>query len=242
VISATPSTWRGRKVLLLAPHADDVAYSIGGLVAGWAGQVDGTLLTVFGRSGWALPRALRKQGVAAITAERLAEDRAYCARRGLRHDYFDCADSVLLGYDDAGELAARPEQDPRTGDIGKLVADFVATMAPDLVLAPCALGGHIDHAIVRRAAAALAGVEVLYYEDVPYSATLSLAALERELGAAGLVPAVAIDIDAVYAAKCDDMWLYRSQTSAPTIAEMRLHAQRLGTGAARHVERLWRPC
>lgn len=239
---AMPSPWRGRKVLLLSPHADDIAYSIGGLVAGWAGQVDGTLLTVFGRSGWALPRALRKQPVEAISAARLAEEQAYCARRGLRHDYFDCADSVLLGYDDAGELTARPEQDPRTGDIVKLVADYVARTAPALVLAPCALGGHIDHAIVQRAAAALHDVEVLYYEDVPYSATLSLQALERELAGAGLVPAMTVDIDADLAAKCDDMWLYRSQTSAPTIAEMRLHAQRLGSATARHGERLWRPC
>ena len=62
------------------------------------------------------------------------------------------------------------------------------------------------------------------------------------LAGAGLVPAMTVDIDADLAAKCDDMWLYRSQTSAPTIAEIRLHAQRLGSATARHGERLWRPC
>ena len=39
---------------------------------------------------------------------------------------------------------------------------------PAVVLAPLGIGGHVDHVLVRDAAAC-AGADVIYYADVPYS-------------------------------------------------------------------------
>jgi len=230
----------GKRILLLSPHADDVAYSIGGIVALLTRRADFCLLTIFGHSGWALPQASCKKSADAISAEREREDRAYCARRRIDYDLLSCPDSFVMGYDNATELTIAAADDPRTEGVVNLILNVVACRAPHVVLAPCGLGGHVDHQIVRIAADALHHVEVLYYEDVPYSSSLSLHELERQLAVQGLVPAVTVDIEVVLESKYEDMWGYRSQTSASTIAEMLLHAGRVGTDIARYAERLWR--
>jgi hypothetical protein len=48
------------------------------------------------------------------------------------------------------------------------------------------------------------------------------------------------DIDVVVQRKCEDMWGYRSQTSASTVSEMLLHAGRVSTATEQYAERLWR--
>jgi LmbE family N-acetylglucosaminyl deacetylase len=240
MISSSLESMMGKRILLLSPHADDVAYSIGGIVARLAMQADILLMTVFGRSGWALPQTLCQASVDAISAMREQEDRAYCVRRRIDYALLAYPDSFVMGYDEAKELSVVAADDPRTTNIVKRVGDTVACLVPHIVFAPCGLGGHVDHQIVRTAVDALDQVEVFYYEDVPYSASLSLAELDRQLTAQGLAPTVTADIELVLAGKCEDMWSYRSQTSALTIAEMLLHAGRVGMGTARYAERLWR--
>jgi LmbE family N-acetylglucosaminyl deacetylase len=232
----------GARALLLSPHADDIAYSIGGLVAGHARAARFTLLTVFGSSGWALQRSLRRQGKEAVTAARRQEDRAYCDRHGISHASLDLPDSYVMGYDEARELSVAPQDDPRTSDVARVVREFATRVQADLLLAPCALGGHVDHAIVHQAAQAAqaaTGAELLFYEDIPYSAGLALDQIETSLAERGLRAWGCVDIGAHLGEKCSGMWMYPSQTSAPTVAEMRLHAGRLATGAVRHAERLW---
>ncbi|AZF21565.1 PIG-L deacetylase family protein [Pseudomonas sp. R3-52-08] len=230
----------GKRILLLSPHADDVAYSIGGIVARLSKRVDLSLMTIFGYSGWALPQASCEKSADAISAEREREDRAYCARRRIDYDLLLCPDSFVMGYDEVTELSIAATDDPRTDDVVNMIRNAVACRLPEVVLAPCGLGGHVDHQIVRIAADALHHIEVLYYEDVPYSSSLKLPKLERQLAVQGLTPVMAVDIEAVLESKCKDMWGYRSQTSASTISEMLLHAGRVGTGTTRYAERLWR--
>ncbi|MEM5331736.1 PIG-L family deacetylase [Paraburkholderia sp. JHI2823] len=230
----------GRRILLLSPHPDDVAYSIGGIVAQLCVQADLLLMTVFGRSGWACPQTLSRASANAVAIMRQQEDLAYCERRRMNYTGLACPDSFLMGYDEVKELSAAAADDPRTADIVKLIGESVARLAPHFLLAPCGVGGHVDHRIVRIATDALDRVEVLYYEDVPYSASLPLAELDRQLTAQGLVPALTADIEIVLEGKCEDMWSYLSQTGAWTVAEMLRHASRVGAGNARYAERLWR--
>ncbi len=239
MLTATLNSMVDRRILLLSPHADDVAYSIGGIVARLSKHADMSLMTVFGRSGWAFEPRLRQESVDAVSAQREQEDRAYCERRQLDYSILRCPDSFVMGYDEAKEVSVAPREDPRTADIVKLIGDSVARLVPDVVIAPCGVGGHIDHQIVRAATEALHRVDILYYEDIPYSATLQLTELEKELAVQGLTPAMTVDIEIVLRTKCEDMWGYRSQTSAPTVAEMLLHASRVGAGIARYAERVW---
>jgi hypothetical protein len=214
----------GKHILLLSPHADDVAYSIGGIVARLSMRANLRLMTIFGYSGWALPQASCEKTPDAISAEREREDRAYCARRRIDYDLLSYPDSFVMGYDTAAELSIAANEDSRTDEVVNVIRNAVARREPQ---------------VVRVAADALHHIEVLYYEDVPYSSSLPLLELERQLTVQGLVPAMTADIDVVLQRKCEDMWGYRSQTSASTVSEMLLHAGRVSTATERHAERLW---
>ena len=240
MLSLTLNSLVGRRILLLSPHADDVAYSIGGIVANLSLRADILLVRIFGRSGWALASNLREASVDVISAVREQEDRAYCERRRIDYSILYCPDSFVMGYDEATELSVVPDDDPRTADVVTLIGDTVARLVPDVVVAPCGLGGHVDHRIVRTAADALHQADIFYYEDIPYSASLRLYELDKELATQGLAPAGTVDIELVVRNKCEDMWSYRSQTSALTVAEMLQHAGRIGASTGRYAERVWR--
>ena len=230
----------GARILLLSPHADDIAYSVGGIVALLCTRAEIQLMTVFGRSGWTCSQVSGEMSPDTVSTLREREDRAYCERRGITYASFSYPDSFTMGYDDATELNSAPDHDPRAPEIMERIGDFVARHAPQVVLAPCGVGGRVDHQIVRTAAHALDDVDVFFYEDIPYSADLSLTALNRQLADEDLAPAMTIDIESVVRAKCDDMWSYRSQTTKTAVAAMLMHAGRVGAGAARYAERLWR--
>ncbi|KAA5835062.1 hypothetical protein F1721_09690 [Saccharopolyspora hirsuta] len=232
-------SFRSGKLLLVSPHPDDIAYSCGGLVET---RIDAAhLLTVFTRSEWTISEHLRDAGADALSEVRVAEDRRYCAERAIDHSFLDFADASLRGYDDEQELLARAEDDPLADEVAGKLAEVVRGVAPDLVIAPAAVGNHIDHLLVHLAVRALDGDHrTLYYEDIPYSAHHALKTVERELREVrGLRPFRTFDISAVIESKVEGMRVYRSQTDDQGVQDMRFHASRVAAPPGEFGERLW---
>ncbi|MCC3776400.1 PIG-L deacetylase family protein [Streptomyces sp. UNOB3_S3] len=230
--------------LLIAPHPDDVAYSCGGLLAARAGAARATLLTVFTRSSWALPKRLRRAGPDVITARRKEEELRYCRARGLaRYVPLGFDDASLRGYDDDTEMTADPARDPLREPVARAVAAAVRELRPGLVLAPAAVGGHVDHLLVHEAVRRSAGdgVRRLYYEDLPYAAHHALPAVEGLLsGSRGLVPYATTDVSGVFQEKVRGMYVYGSQTDDECVREVTLHARRVAAPAGGgRAERVW---
>ena len=169
-----------RRALALSPHLDDAAFSCGGTLArlarmGW----EVTIATVFTRSvpsptGFALACQLDKGLPADVDymALRREEDAVACAALGARPLWLDFAEAPHRGYADTSALFAppKPEDDalvPLCGMLGDLVA-----AAPDLILAPQAIGGHVDHVLVAlalRLVLPAAAPPVLWWTDFPYA-------------------------------------------------------------------------
>jgi LmbE family N-acetylglucosaminyl deacetylase len=228
-----------QNILLLSPHPDDIAYSIGGLIAKIASAATLNMVTVFSRSGWANPVALRRAGPASIGAIRTAEDTEFCVRHGIGRSELGFADSSLCGYDDNSERSANPEDDPRTQTVARAIQSHHSRSRAQVVFAPAAIGGHIDHKIVFDAAVSLQAAQIIVYEDIPYSAWYSLQQIERKLTGAKLRRLGVVAIDDVMDVKIEGMWKYRSQTCAKTVEEMKLHARRVATGQVTYAEVLW---
>ncbi|MFL5870749.1 MAG: PIG-L deacetylase family protein [Solirubrobacterales bacterium] len=146
--------------LILSPHQDDAALSLWHVL-----RSDGTVtvINVFAGEpsttelGWwdATTGATDPQTRA---RERRDEDRAALALAG-RHP----TDLEFL------DLQYRAAEQP----LQPIVEAIAASVGPDTsVLAPAGLGGHLDHALVRDAALALAerGLRVALYADVPHAA------------------------------------------------------------------------
>ncbi|GAA4932931.1 PIG-L deacetylase family protein [Streptomyces coeruleoprunus] len=221
---------REGRTLLVSPHPDDVAYSCGGLLAAVGRPAHATLLTVFTRSAWALPKRLRRAGVRVISARRREEELRYCRLRGLA-DYrplgFD--DASLRGYDDVAEVSSSVEADGLRGAVEEAVSAAVRASGADTVLAPAAVGGHIDHLLVHGAVRGAVGngALLLFYEDLPYAGQHDLGDVERTLrDERGLVPYAGVDVSGVVEDKVRGMYVYGSQTDDECVRETLWHARR----------------
>lgn len=161
------------RILLLSPHPDDIAWSLGGLTARLR-AVDAELrvITFFGRSRYAPGHPTH--GTVDAVPVRAAEEDAWATLVGTRIRRADLPDASLRGFDDDTEMGAVPEDDI-VARIAGLLDTAIEEFRPDLLLAPLAIGGHVDHAAVRRAVqpweARESGErpEVLWYEDLPYA-------------------------------------------------------------------------
>lgn len=167
-------------VLALSPHLDDAAFSCGGTLAvlaraGW----HVTMATVFTGSvadprGFALACQTDKGLGPEIDYMALRRDEDVDAARALgiaapRHLPF--REAPHRGYASAPELFAELRADDGiVPDLVRAFGELMAETRPDLILAPQAVGGHVDHVQVVRALAAIApDVPILWWRDFPYT-------------------------------------------------------------------------
>ena len=164
--------------LAISPHLDDAAFSAGGTLArlareGWRVIV----ATVFTASvpepqGFALACQLDK-GLAAdidYMALRRDEDAAACAHLGAEPLWLPFAEAPHRGYGSAVELfAGLLPADDIVARIEPALGDLIDEVAPHTVLAPQAVGAHVDHVAVVMALAGC-GRPIHWWTDYPYAA------------------------------------------------------------------------
>ena len=168
--------------LALSPHLDDVAFSCGGR---WRASARRGLAHRDGdrcspRIGAGPARASRWPASSTrgwrpevdYMALRRAEDAAAAAALGV------AAPPAAVPGGAAPRLRRRPRRCSPTpapttasrADLAPVLAGLIAAESPDLILAPQAIGGHVDHVQVVRALRSLA-VEgpILWWRDFPYN-------------------------------------------------------------------------
>ncbi|AOS61995.1 PIG-L deacetylase family protein [Actinoalloteichus hymeniacidonis] len=216
------------RILLLSPHPDDIAWSLGGLTARLR-AVDAELrvITFFGRSRYAPGHPTH--GTVDAVPVRAAEEDAWATLVGTRIRRADLPDASLRGFDDDTEMGAVPEDDI-VARIAGLLDTAIEEFRPDLLLAPLAIGGHVDHAAVRRAVqpweARESGErpEVLWYEDLPYAAQAVAVHTGHPL---------VVDIAAHWQAKELGVRCFPSQQPEEVLPVLRRHAAEVAG------ERIW---
>lgn len=165
----------------LSPHLDDAVFSCGGLIARQV--ADGDLVTVVTicagdppigpLSEFAL--SLQERWGEGITSRRI-EDRMACGRLDASVHHLDIPDAVYrLGPNDESLYTSEadifgPLHPSEQGLVNHLAAVLPGViLAVDRVYAPQAIGGHVDHRLVRLAANMLE-LPLSYYYDLPYAA------------------------------------------------------------------------
>lgn len=245
--------------IVLSPHLDDAALSLGGSIARWTSAGE-RILVVTVAAASPSPLALlspfaeslhRAWGVgsADVVALRRREDEAAMAILGAEAARLSRLDAVYRlpqRYDEEAALLGEPALEDRLGlDLALDLAPILAASPQAEILAPLAVGGHVDHRIVHRVAIELAqqGREVGFYEDFPYAARPR--AVEERRAALGLaLEPVSVDIAATIERKVDAVLAYASQIDAlfggseAARAAILAHAQEVGEGGL--AERTWR--
>ena len=165
--------------LALSPHLDDAAFSAGGTLACLADQgwnvVLATLFTasVAAPSGFALACQTDKglSPDADYMALRRAEDLVACKALGVRPIWLGLREAPHRGYGSAAELFAEPrENDKADQAAAAVIAGLLSSLRPTLLLAPQAIGAHVDHVMTVRAIHGLRpAIPVLWWQDFPYT-------------------------------------------------------------------------
>ena len=214
--------------IFLSPHYDDAVYSCGGIIHQFAqrGDVVHIITVMGGDPPDALPdtpivRDLHQRwaaGEAPVTTRR-SEDRAAAAVLGATGVHLPIPDCV---YRTANGTALYPDEralwnhihpaDPAPALMGKALLAHITAEA--VVYAPLAVGGHVDHLIVRDWALAQR-FAVLFYEDYPYSEQPGAveAALAHLPTGRGQRVATVLLTQAAIAAKIEAAKAYQSQIS-----------------------------
>lgn len=166
--------------LALSPHLDDAAFSCGGLLAslaqaGWR-VVMATLFTgsVADPKGFALACQLDKGLAPEIDymALRRDEDVRAAAALGIAPPvHLPFREAPHRGYGSAPELFSKTRADDGiAAELAPALAGLIAAESPDLVLAPQAIGGHVDHVQAVRALRSLdVAAPILWWRDFPYT-------------------------------------------------------------------------
>lgn len=241
---ATSESSPRRGVYLLSPHIDDVAFSIGGAL------LDGrfapcVILNVFSVS--CCTRDDRSVSVPYVTNLRKTEDGKFFRKMipACQIVNLDMLDAPLRLHIPEQEVFRVAESDADLSEVHTLCSVLAAISKwPGILLAPLALGKHVDHLIVHRAAGTLLrqGWAAAFYEDLPYAGGMTKTEIEqtvadvaRELGQ-DLRPLL-LPLRAAGRRKCQEIRVYESQVDESTMARISGHGRRLCEVSP--AERLW---
>lgn len=255
-----------RNHLYLSPHYDDAVLSCGGLIRRQVAARDVVVVaTIFGGipptdalSDFATDIHARPGGAADLIALRRIEEGEALGMLGALSrpgDYLDCIyrrdpENQRWFYDHEEALfgPVDPAERGLPYELAQVCATLPSSDGSSIFYAPLAIGNHVDHQIVRRAALILQqmGYQVLFYEDFPY-VKRDPASLERALDRSGTDTwqAILIDLEeSDIASKVDAITAYRSQIGVlfgdtqDMDSTVREYARQVGRGA--YAERQWR--
>jgi len=222
--------------LVLSPHPDDAAFSVGGLLhEGVFAPV--TIATVFGETNYLGIHGFQADAREA-TSIRRAEDAAFAAAVGANLVSCGLPDASIRLGSSLDAIFGRAEAVP--AELPEMLAEIVRREQPAVILAPSAIGGHVDHRVVRALAPELARVcdaALAYYEDLPYAGWKGDDEIAAHLAILpGDLQPLDIPLDEAMAMKLASVMLYRTQAIPAWVAAILGHASRLGAAGA---ERLW---
>jgi LmbE family N-acetylglucosaminyl deacetylase len=167
-------------VLVLSPHLDDAAFSLGPLLAQYAKSSRFIVATAFSKSvnsysSFALACQLDK-GLSAdedYMAIRKKEDTVWAKAIGIEAIYGELPEAPHRGYNSAAELfgSLLPEIDLRE-HLFKWIEHLLRQHKPLALLSPLSIGNHVDHILIRETVERFnnAEVPVYFYKDLPYAA------------------------------------------------------------------------
>lgn len=170
--------------IYISPHLDDVALSCGGqiflqtqrgervlVVTVAAGEPQTTKRSTFAQflhHNWGFSAG---EGV----VMRRAEDAEACANLGAETMHWHLPDAIYRLHPETEEPLYTSNEDifglvhPTEAPLIEEIAQFFSSLpSAARVVAPLAIGNHVDHQLVHAGAARVWETDLLYYEDYPY--------------------------------------------------------------------------
>ena len=229
------------KTLVLAPHSDDAAFSVGGLIVGRHLPGAVTVLTLFGRSNYSHGRF--HKDFAKITEIRRKEDEAWTGAANTGLIWLDAPEAALrLGSNFQAIFGPADHMHQAVRGAEEAVKAFAKTEPHTLIIAPLAIGGHCDHVVTRDIAKSIARdqkILTVFYEELPYAyeAAAEDIAEAAKNALSDPIPIVVGFRPDELDAKCSSLSMYSTQIENSVLHAVR--QQSLSLNALHGGERIW---
>lgn len=234
----------GFRTILISPHSDDIAYSLGGALLENYFEKPAIMITVFTRSSFS-PR-LKLTDPEEITRIRSLEDIEYTKKICIEFSSFHYPEAPLRGKTSHKDIFENsdPLSDPIYREVYQSLLKLIKSFPDTLVVCPMSLGNNIDHILVFEACSSICqenNIRISYYEDVPYVALLSLKQIENKaLEINPKLKPININVTSTFHGKLSNLKLYKTQIGRNVPKGVFTHAARLGVKNEEIIETLWK--
>lgn len=157
---------------MFSPHLDDATLDCSDHILAWKRLgLHVRVVTVFTKSASPSPERLTGDSSADLEHRRKREDKMAMGLLGVSWNHLSFADWAFRHkYEGAYCTNEQPERDPNDRILRALTKAIVAFRNSETFIIPLAIGGHIDHVLVRGAAEIAAEpARLCYYLDYPYA-------------------------------------------------------------------------
>lgn len=219
------------KTLLVSPHSDDIAFSIGGTLLQNIFNRPILMVTIFTKSNYSPCINIYKSDT--ITKVRHLEDIEFADKLEIGFQNFDFSEPLLRGYRRKEIFANKnPASDPIYPEVYSALSELIKSSQCELIVSPMGLGNHIDHNIACNICCRIAkenNIRIVFYEDLHYASRLTLKQIKgRAYSISPNIEYRKINITSIFNDKMENILLYKTQARRIFQTMIKSYALRLG--------------
>jgi len=219
------------KTILVSPHSDDIAYSIGGTLLQNFFNRPILMVTIFTKSNYS--PSIKISGSEIISKVRRLEDIGFADKLEMEYQSLNFNEPPLRGYS-RGDIFANnnPTSDPIYTEVHNNLLKLIKSYRCNLIVSPMGLGNHIDHIMLCDICYRIAkenNIKIVFYEDLQYASMLTLKQIKDR--ANSINPNLKysnINISSIFHDKIENMKFYKTQARRTFFTMIKSHALRLG--------------
>lgn len=219
------------RTILVSPHSDDVAFSLGGALLQDYFHGPFLMVTVFTKSNFSPCIKIFDSEI--ISKIRHLEDVEFADRLQIKFQSFSFSEPPLRGYSRRDIFANNdPASDPIYTEVYHALSKLIRSCECELIVSPMGLGNHIDHIIVCNICCRIArenNIKIVFYEDLHYASHMTFKQIK--VRANSISPDLQpwkINITPKFNDKIENIKLYKTQARKIFQTLIKSHALRLG--------------
>lgn len=219
------------KTILISPHSDDVAYSLGGTLLQNFFIRPILMVTIFTKSNYS--PCIKISDPELISKVRHLEDVEFADKLEINFHSLNFNEPPLRGYSNLDIFANNnPTSDPIYPEVHNTLSKLIKSYQCDLIVSPMGLGNHIDHIMLCHICNRIAeenNIRIIFYEDLQYASMLTLKQIKvRANHIDPNLKCLKINISHMFNDKIENMKFYKTQARMPFFTMIKSHALRLG--------------
>ena len=164
------------ETILISPHSDDIAFSIGGTLLQNFFKRPISMVTIFTKSNYS--PCIKISSSEIISKVRHSEDVEFAEKLKIKFQNFNFSEPLLRGYSRQDIFKNNNlTSDPVYTKVYYALLELIQSHQCKLIVSPMGLGNHIDHVNICNICYRIAkenNIRIVFYEDLIYASQLTL--------------------------------------------------------------------